>query len=79
MRVESLPDRRSLAFPDEPFSAYCKTCWQCVYPLWIDANDHHGGVCMFGHKESKHCTQAMDWERFKGGIRKYLREHGKIE
>ncbi len=72
-----LPDRRALAFPDEPFSAYCKVCWQGVYCLWIDKEDHHRGECMFGHKKIDDCKQAMDWEKFRGSVRKYLAETDK--
>ena len=69
-----LPDQRALAFPDEPFSAYCRVCWQNVYCLWID-KEPHGGVCIFGAIKAQDSKQAMDWERFKGGIKKHLKEH----
>jgi hypothetical protein len=60
--MDNLPDRRALAFPDEPFSAYCKVCWQCVYLLWTDKVPH-GGACMFGHTKMTDCKQAMEWAR----------------
>ena len=71
--MDTLPDRRAIAFPDEPFSAYCKVCWQCVYPLWIDKDDHHKGECMFGHAKMGDCKQAMDWSRFVGSIKSYVK------
>lgn len=75
--MDSLPDRRAIAFPDEPFSAYCKVCWQSVYPFWIDKKDHHRGECMFGHSKMEDCKQAMDWARFIGRIKKYVNDGAK--
>ncbi len=68
--MDALPDRRALGLPDEPFSAYCKVCWQGVYCCWIE-KEAHGGVCIFGHTKATDCRQAVEWERFKADIRKY--------
>jgi len=68
------PDRRALGLPDHPYSAYCKVCWQAIYSLWIEAEDH-GGVCPFGAKQIGDCAQASSWERMKGEIKKYLSPH----
>lgn len=72
--MNDLPDFRALAFPDEPYSAYCKVCWQTVYSLWIDKKDHHRGECMFWHQRIEDCKQAMEWEAFKGRVRKAVAE-----
>jgi hypothetical protein len=37
-----LPDARALSLPDEPYSAYCKVCWQSIYGCWVDTVPHHG-------------------------------------
>jgi hypothetical protein len=71
--MDSLPDRRAVAFPDEPYSAYCKVCWQCVYPLWIDKEDHHRGECMVGASKMEDCKQAMEWAQCVGKIRSYVK------
>lgn len=71
--MQELPDRRSLGLPDEPFSAYCKVCWQNVYCLWIDKAPH-GGVCMFGHRKMSDCKQATDWAQMVGRIKSYTKK-----
>lgn len=71
--TSDLPDFRALSLKDEPYSAYCKICWQTVYSLWID-KVHHNGACIFGHTKIEQCSQAMKWEEFKGRIRKAVAE-----
>ena len=71
--MTSLQDFRALSLADEPYSAYCKVCWQAVYSLWIDKTPHNG-ACMFGHTKIEQCAQAMEWEKFKGRIRKAVAE-----
>lgn len=71
--MRQIPDTRALAFPDRPYSAYCTVCWQAVYGLWVD-KEWHGGDCPFGARRIEDCDQAMDMERVKGEIRKYMRE-----
>lgn len=70
--IDSVRDQRALAFPDEPYSAYCKVCWQNVYCLWID-KQAHGGACIDGHSEMKECRQAMQWEEAIGKIKSYVK------
>ena len=67
-----LPDSRALGLKDEPYSAYCKVCWQRVYACWIEP-EPHGGVCPFGAMKIEACEQAMDWERVIGEVKSYLR------
>jgi hypothetical protein len=71
--IPELADSRALGMKDEPFSAYCRVCWQRVYALWIDTVPH-GGVCPFGASKLEDCDQAMDWERVTGEIRSHLAE-----
>ena len=58
MTMNALPDRRALAFQDEPFSAYCRVCWNAVYVLWIDGADHHRGACIHGVPSATDCPEA---------------------
>lgn len=67
-----LPDRRALGLPEEPYSAYCRVCWQGVYGLWIE-REPHNGVCPFGADAIGNCQQAMDMERIRGEVKKHLR------
>lgn len=69
--AQQVPDARALGLPDVPYSAFCKICWQGVYALWIDKEDHKG-VCPFGALKISDCKQAMDWEQTKGRIKAYL-------
>lgn len=69
--MSDIPDVRALGLPDVPYSAFCKVCWQNVYSLWIDKEDHEG-VCPFGATEIGGCAQAMDWEQAKGKIKAYF-------
>jgi hypothetical protein len=46
---------------------------QIVYSLWIDKIPHNG-ACIFGHTKIEQCSQAMEWEEFKGRIRKAVAE-----
>jgi hypothetical protein len=55
--VIDLPDHRALSLLDEPYSGYCKVCWNPVYVLWIDAP--HGGVCPYGNTRACDCRDAM--------------------
>lgn len=71
--IADLPDFRAPSLKDEPYSAYCKVCWQTVYSLWIDKIPHNG-ACIFGHTKIEQCSQAMEWEEFKGRIRKAVAE-----
>lgn len=68
-----LPDHRAPKMKDVPYSAYCKVCWQAVYSLWID-KEPHDGSCIEGACRIEDCNQAMEWERFRGRIRKYVSE-----
>lgn len=72
--MRKLPDRRALAFPDKPFSAYCTICWHAEYSCWVDRT-WHGGKCPFGADKIEQCAQAMDTDRVVGEIKKYLSEH----
>lgn len=67
----SLPDRRALGLKDEPYSAYCRVCWQNTYSLWIERVPH-GGVCPFGASKVEDCGQAMDLERVRGEVKRYV-------
>jgi hypothetical protein len=67
-----MADRRALAFPDEPYSAYCKLCWNAVYTFWADKSDHHGGVCEFGHATVADCPEAAGRERNKARLAKLM-------
>ena len=67
-----MPDVRALAYPDEPYSAYCRVCWQAIYAGWIDEKNHHSGECMDGHLRMKDCAHAMGLEACIGQIRSYL-------
>jgi hypothetical protein len=69
-----LTDSRALAFPDEPYSAYCKVCWNAVYTFWTDKSDHHGGVCAFGHATAASCPEAGRRERNKAKMAKLMEE-----
>ena len=66
-----IPDRRALGMPDEPYSAYCRVCWQATYRFWVDRQPHDGS-CPFGAKQITDCEQAMAWERCKGQIKRHL-------
>jgi len=72
--METIPDRRALGLQDIPFSAYCRVCWQGVYALWVE-KENHKGVCPFGAEKIGDCEQASAWERRRGEIKKYLAEH----
>lgn len=58
MNTREAKDLRSPAFPDVPYSAYCKVCWQAQYALWIDRNDDPKGQCIDGHTDPMHCYAA---------------------
>lgn len=78
MQSETLPDKRALAFPDEPYSAYCRVCWHPYYRFWVTKDDHHNGECVFQHKSADQCPNAMGRERMTAQIRKYkqsIEEH----
>ena len=72
MKSREIRDQRAPAFPDEPFSAYCKVCWQNIYCLWIDKNDHHEGKCLHGAERMQDCQQAMEWETAMAKIRQAI-------
>lgn len=71
MQMDDLPDRRALGLPEQPYSAYCRVCWQPVYAFWIDSEPHRG-ECVEGARVIGGCRQALDWEQAKGERRKYL-------
>lgn len=56
--IRCLPDQRAPAFPDEPYSAYCRLCWANVYCLYIDRENHHGSKCIDGHTDPSQCREA---------------------
>jgi hypothetical protein len=58
MQARQAKDLRAPAFPDVPYSAYCKVCWQAQYLLWIDRNDDPKGECLDGHKDPTKCYAA---------------------
>ena len=58
MAIPEIKDHRALAFPDEPYSAYCKVCWYPIYTVWIDREDHHNGECPEGHLRADECENA---------------------
>jgi hypothetical protein len=63
MTTAGLKDFRALSLPDEPFSAYCKTCWYPVYKLWCDTV-HHGSGCHSEHATAADCPDAMGRAKF---------------
>lgn len=69
MKTNGLKDLRAPAFPDEPYSAYCKTCWNAVYSLWVDT-EHHGGACQFGHQHAHECPDACGRAKFAADMQK---------
>ena len=72
--IFELPDQRAPAFPDEPYSAFCKVCWRNVYCLWMDKEHHHGGRCPDGHTRVDDCPEAREWFRMTGELAKCKRE-----
>lgn len=60
-------DLRSLARPDEPFSACCATCGEPVYSLWIEPQCH-GHMCPTDPTTCWHNTRRKQREiEFKEG------------
>lgn len=53
-----IPDRRAPAFPDKPYSAYCKVCWNAVYVLWVDKKHDMDGKCPNGCTDPDKCPDA---------------------
>lgn len=70
--MRELEDKRSLAFPDQPYSAYCRQCWCNVYVLWIDANDDPRGRCVEGASSAAACTFAQAHHANVASVRKAL-------
>lgn len=68
MTSATLPDRRSPAFPNEPYSAYCRVCWSPVYALWIDNGENPRGKCQFGHAVATQCEDAMNAAHNKASV-----------
>ena len=56
--IREMEDQRALAYPDEPHSAYCRVCWTNIYVLYIDEDNHHGGLCPDGHTRADDCPHA---------------------
>lgn len=75
MEARTVPDRRAVAFPDKPFSAYCRVCWHPIYTLWCDRRDDPDGECMHGHKAAQDCPEARNRDADSAGIAK-LRQAG---
>jgi len=66
MNPEALPERKTL---NGKFSAYCRVCWNPVYVLWIDDEDHEG-KCQFGHIRAHECPDALERARTAATVQK---------
>lgn len=71
--MQELPPRRTL---NGKFDAYCRVCWNAVYVLWIDKEDHEG-KCLDGHTKATDCPEAMARAKLQAQLAK-LREEGLI-
>ncbi len=75
----NLPDRRALAFPDKPFSAYCKVCWNAVYILWLDRENDPNGECPNGCVNPEKCGDANAAAFNKGQVARANRDAEKTK
>ncbi len=69
-----LQDFRALSLPDEPYSAYCRTCWYPVYKLWSD-KVHHGSGCHSGHESASTCPDALGRAKFAADMQRMREMH----
>lgn len=72
--IPELPPLKSLSGHD----AYCKVCWEPVYRLWADKQDH-GGVCPFGATQAHECRNAMNAARNTAMIREMMAQDRAIQ